>query len=105
MERSKTQDLLTVTYLQQTTEARSPEFIRKTPSYGRIMNVFDKNSDEQISNMLNYIREHPLPLGTGLKELYHLEARWRNIDYFKERSKTLPPLSQEDPYSVDMLLS
>lgn len=105
MDRTQKQDLLTVMYLQQTTESRSPEFIRKTPNYGRIMGVFDKNSDEQISNMLNYIREHPLPLGTSLKELYHLEARWRNIDYFKERAKTLPPLKKEEPYSVDMLLS
>ncbi len=99
MKREDAQDALTRLYLYQTMGLTG----RNTLNYKRVMANFDKNTDTEIFNLLNYITEHPMSKGAPLRDLYHLEARHRNIDAWRERDKI--PLSDEEPYSVNMLLN
>lgn len=72
-----------------------------SPNYMRVMRYFDGRREEEIYRFYNYLMNHDLPLGCSLGELYHLEARYRNIESYKELD--LPELKDTIPYSVELL--
>lgn len=71
-------------------------------NYERVSRTIENHTEEELVELLNYIKEHPLPYNTSLKELFHKNSVWRNIDSYKIKERK--PLSGEDPYSVSMLL-
>ena len=71
-------------------------------NYQNVMEAFEKTTDGDIRNMLEYLHTHKLPLDTSLRELYHKASSWRAFDYYK--GMTRPKIKKDEPYSVSMLL-
>jgi len=71
-------------------------------NYDRVSRQIGEHPQEEQAELLNYMKEHPLPYGSPLSELFHRNSVWRNIDSYK--NKVRKPLSNKIPYSVDMLL-
>lgn len=72
-------------------------------NYERVSSRLGEHSQEEQAGLLNYLKQHPLPYGASLGELFHKEAVWRNIDYYKSKKRV--PLTHKEPYSVDMLMN
>lgn len=89
---------LTTMYLNQTMGERR----WGQPNYENVMESFSKSPDGDITNIFHYMCAHDLPFGTSLRDLYHMAAKWRAFDYYKDEER--PVLKKESPYSVEMLL-
>lgn len=72
------------------------------PNYERVSDIFSHAPDGDVVNMMNYLKDHVLPPGTSLRELFHRAAHWRAFDYYKGQERV--PLKPSDPYSIEMLL-
>lgn len=74
---------LTTMYLDQTMGERR----WGQPNYENVMEAFSNTPDGDITNMLHYMDGHIIPFGTPLRDLYHMAAKWRAFDYYKDRER------------------
>lgn len=98
MNKDTERDRLAQLYLDQTVGKECWSY----QNYENVMEAFNKSPDGDITNMINYLQTHVMPLGTPLRELYHKASSWRAFDYYKEQPR--PKLTDKVAYSIDMLM-
>lgn len=101
MNRVSMQDQLVKLFLLQTQKVSS----KYNPSYFRIMEYFNKESDLTIKHLYNYIKKSPMCIGQSLTDLYTGESLSRQKEFWDKRKRELPNIHYEEPYSVDMLFA